>query len=637
MNCEKCGAEVKEGMVYCLKCGTRRPKPDEKQEVASTAWQSSGLPTQQEIAVNQSPVGTSFQHYQPPSVPEKETPDKLKNKKTLLIACIALALVAVIALVLFLVIPKTLKFDLTEYISIKIDGHDGYGFAKYEFSKTELLGDMLEKKKIDPDLDPSELSLDKYEDLWNRKMELERVINSIDITITPDSVNLSNGDTVTLEIEYDEESAKEAGIKFTGLKIETQVENLPTAKMFDPFETLTVSFHGVSPNGYISVDLGYSDDLPYLDSSYYVFDKRDGLSNGDTITVTLEISDEELMREGFHATKRSQSYTVEGLDEYVVSFESLSDDFVKILKSEAEDTVLSYVASLSSDKQSLSNLRYAGYVMQVAKSGEKVVSDFNYLYIIYSGTVSHPEGKFLTTDVYYPVRFKNIMEVDRTFTYEDNQGIQGTSEFYLIGGSPAYFTNTLGYTQPYSAYAAIVDSNPTLYSSTCGDGFEKFADYPRLHSLSDIDETYHATLRAEAKDYVDSFIASRDPEYIEVVEGSSYVGTYFLLNKDQNVEFAKKNSLIIVHSAVLKNIIYSIEAVTETIYFPVKYDGIVQLPGDEYMYTVDHSILGDFRWEDYRVSMEGYLDPEEMFSKLVVVNRDHYRYEMTDGLKKFGE
>lgn len=38
-------------------------------------------------------------------------------------------------------------------------------------------------------------------------------------------------------------------------------------------------------------------------------------------------------------------------------------------------------------------------------------------------------------------------------------------------------------------------------------------------------------------------------------------------------------------------------------------------------------------WYDIR----GYIDGTEMFNKIVTANRESYRYEVSEGLKQFGE
>lgn len=74
------------------------------------------------------------------------------------------------------------------------------------------------------------------------------------------------------------------------------------------------------------------------------------------------------------------------------------------------------------------------------------------------------------------------------------------------------------------------------------------------------------------------------------------------------------------------------------IYFPVEYDGIVKLPGDEYMTTASRGIHGSSYMEDnpsYPTS--GYADGAEMFVQVVNVNRESYAYEVVEGLKQFDE
>ena len=72
-------------------------------------------------------------------------------------------------------------------------------------------------------------------------------------------------------------------------------------------------------------------------------------------------------------------------------------------------------------------------------------------------------------------------------------------------------------------------------------------------------------------------------------------------------------------------------------YFPVEYAGIVKLPGDEYMVTKREGLVGNSNIPDTYYSTKGFVDGEEMFSKIVTANRDNYSYEVSEGLKEFGD
>ena len=75
---------------------------------------------------------------------------------------------------------------------------------------------------------------------------------------------------------------------------------------------------------------------------------------------------------------------MEGLDEYVGSWNELTDDFKAMLKTESEDKIYAYTASEYAKSSLLSNLSYKGYIFSALKNGEESSGEYNNIYIIYS-------------------------------------------------------------------------------------------------------------------------------------------------------------------------------------------------------------------------------------------------------------
>lgn len=83
-------------------------------------------------------------------------------------------------------------------------------------------------------------------------------------------------------------------IKLKYEDIEVKAEKLEEAKTFDPFEGIQVTFDGVAPNGYAYVEGNPS--ASAAQQFGYELDKSEGLSNGDTVTVTACMYDEVIQR-----------------------------------------------------------------------------------------------------------------------------------------------------------------------------------------------------------------------------------------------------------------------------------------------------------------------------------------------------
>jgi len=179
----------------------------------------------------------------------------------------------------------------------------------------------------------------------------------------------------------------------------------------------------------------------------------------------------------------------------------------------------------------------------------------------------------------------------------------------------------------------IVEANRDYYTAECGDGFEVYAEYETISQLSDISEEYKQTLYADAQDQILSYIANSYNGGSEATD-LAVKGEYLLLAKDQGTDFRNNNRYVVVYSATVSNSQGKFE--TTTVYFPVEYDGIVKLPGDEYMTTASVGMLGYSTFADSWYNTKGYIDGTQMYSDIVTSNRENYTYEVSEGLTEFG-
>ncbi len=213
-------------------------------------------------------------------------------------------------------------------------------------------------------------------------------------------------------------------------------------------------------------------------------------------------------------------------------------------------------------------------------------------------------------------------------SFDENKGIVGSSN---LDGT---WVGTKGYINPLTCYIEIVESNRDQYTAECGDGFEKYATYENILKLDDISEAYKKIIYEDAKDRIESYVAS---DYYDdsVMEDLEYFGEYLLMAKTQGTDFGNNNRYIIVYSAMVSNTNKDIEPTQ--VYFPVEYDGVVKLPDDEYMVTASIGIIGNSSFPDSWYSTKGYLECREMYSSIITSNRNNYKYDISEKLKKFGD
>jgi hypothetical protein len=180
----------------------------------------------------------------------------------------------------------------------------------------------------------------------------------------------------------------------------------------------------------------------------------------------------------------------------------------------------------------------------------------------------------------------------------------------------------------------IVDAVRETHNAQVGDGFENYAEYENISQLSDISTEYRDILLTDAKDRVESYIASNYNS--SSVSGEvTLSGEYLLISKDQGTNFSSNNQYIIVLSALIVNSRDHFDPTT--VYYPIGYNGIVKLPDNNFMVSINKGIYGKSYFPNSYSSTKGYVDGQEMFSKLITANRDSYTYEVSEGLKAFGE
>lgn len=603
MFCKKCGAENDNGAKFCKSCGAPLASNGDDHRVEGSSSSSSENQDKTPLSANA-------------AISNLAEKSKKLSKKALIGIC-----GAVVAIIAIIVIASNAgkTINLNDYVTVEATGYDGYGSASISID-----WDAIEKKygKKIAYTNASKKTLGGFSSLMTPLDTLEA---SVSVKLDQDR-NLSNGDTINYSWSVVDDISKVIKCKLKykdGTYTVSELEKLDT---FDAFADVEVTFSGISPNGQAAITYNGSD----LSSYDFRCDKTSGLKNDDKITVSLSNTDMEDYATilGKIPAATSKIYTVSGLQEYVTSYADITDTFIENTKKEAEDTIYSYAASHFSKTSALNNLEYAGYIYNCLKDDRGLNSVHNALYLIYKGDVSNSEGAFSTTKVYFPVQFANILKAGDDCSFTNNNGIKGHSP--LDSG----WDSTDGYTNPLTCYTEIVDSNRDDYTSECGDGFEIYAEHENIEKLDDIAETFKETLYAEIKDTIESYISKKYPDG-SAVDELSFKGEYLLKSKAEGNDFSNSNKYIIVYSAVVSNSEGKFD--TATVYFPVEYDGVVKLPGDEYMTTKRVGILGSTSLPNSWINTAGYLDGTRMYSDIITSNRDKYTYEVSDGLKEFGE
>lgn len=158
------------------------------------------------------------------------------------------------------------KIDVTENLIVDFNGYDGYG-------KAVLNDDFAWLDKAEAEYEGDELlsGLKFYSDL-------DRAVK---YTIEP-SEGLKNGDEITVKVDINESAVESYNFKLSGESQKFTVSGLDKIEDFDPFADIEVVYSGMAPNASVAVK-----NTPNDLSLKYTWDKSNGLSNGDTVTLSV--------------------------------------------------------------------------------------------------------------------------------------------------------------------------------------------------------------------------------------------------------------------------------------------------------------------------------------------------------------
>ena len=302
------------------------------------------------------------------------------------------------------------KIELEPYVTISYEGYDTLGTASVEFDYKHFVRDYRDDLKL------TGAGKKEVDDLEEAAEEMGLSDSTADMLavyikgeLDKDS-ELSNGDEVSYVWDIDaEEVAKYFNCELVYADITDTVKDLTEATPYDPFEKISVSFTDTAPNGRIQID-NTSNDYGLS----FIPDKSEGLSNGDTVTVSVKAYyDNDVVKyclENYGAliTETEKEYTVEGLASYLQSSSEISEDTLKKMQKQCEDIITGNAATWSAG--TLLGAEYLGCYYLTPKGSSSTKNECTLVYRI-DAHVNY-EDKFETdTSYYYGVTFYNIMEL----------------------------------------------------------------------------------------------------------------------------------------------------------------------------------------------------------------------------------
>lgn len=212
------------------------------------------------------------------------------------------------------------KIDLKNYINYSYDGIDGYTTLIFSIDTSGIENDFTEK-----------ISENKIE-------SFKKLISSMKISASK-AENLCNGDTIVLNVSYNEEYCEASGVKFAGNDMEISIEGLQEGEVLDLFADIIVNVKGIAPLAVATIENKSSNE--FIKNLKFVLDKSTGFQAGDIITVTCEVDEKTAQDKGYVILEKSREYSTAGLEAYVDSSEKLDYNVLSEVVTEARAVVSS--------------------------------------------------------------------------------------------------------------------------------------------------------------------------------------------------------------------------------------------------------------------------------------------------------
>ena len=439
MICTHCGKEIQNGITFCPYCGS---------------------------TVNNAKENTKMKKHNPAKV------------------LVSIAAVAVVAAGGWAFANRTPTIDVSKYMTLSADGYNTVGKLNIDFDTDKLEQDYGKQittrfKKQMKNLKDDTFGLSSLTASLYDGYEADLFTETCATGSADKTKNLSNGDVVTYTWDDNSDEAEEAfGVKVKYTDITYTVSGLASVNTFDAFDGVDVEFSGISPDGRATVN-----SLPTAAEAqglYYTLDENSGLSNGDTVTLTVHSNRDDFSdcidKYGAMPQATEKTFTVEGLNEYVTSADTLSDSVLVSLQNQAEDVFKSYAAQRFSNGQTFKGMTYLGNYILTPKNKDSW-GDKDRIVLAYQVTVHHDYTSELNTtydaddSFFWYITFNNVSkDADGNIASGLNDYDTPTTFVKIDSGVQKYSFSSSTETWEYYGYASL----DSLYNAAVNQYVENY-------------------------------------------------------------------------------------------------------------------------------------------------------------------
>lgn len=365
--------------------------------------------------------------------------------------------------------------DVKQIIDISYDGLQGYGTATVK-QDTDAIDKILEGSKLDKSQLVECLTVD--------------VVNGTD---------LSNGDTVTVQVGVDEEKAKEYALNFINIgNIEYTVSNLQEAIVIDPFaddvfgwsddKQVQVSIDGMQPFVTMTVDNKSSEDQD-LSRVEYSLSKSSNIAVGDTVTVTASLKDPDGNDYGYALSNDTYEISIDNsmCQAYITGVDDLTAADYAVITDYIQPAVNQFLGQIdqsgtsgkNEDRTLLATVAITNQTGQVYKFERKPIIPFTLT------NIHIPQYTLMVAKDPHGDAAKNCVQVIYEFDYELNER--------------AWSSSTGTYYQPDRGHGCCAFAAYNLYRDTDGQLKIQASNVDSLNFIyKDLDEYRNNEISAKS-------------------------------------------------------------------------------------------------------------------------------------------
>ena len=284
-------------------------------------------------------------------------------------------------------------------------------------------------------------------------------------------------DTEKLEKDYGKQITTRFKKQMKNLKDDTYGLSSLTASLYDGYETDLFAETCATGSADKTKNLPTAAEAQGL---YYTLDENSGLSNGDTVTLTVHSNRDDFSdcidKYGAMPQATEKTFTVEGLNEYVTSADTLSDSVLVSLQNQAEDVFKSYAAQRFSNGQTFKGMTYLGNYILTPKNKDSW-GDKDRIVLAYQVTVHHDYTSELNTtydaddSFFWYITFNNVSkDADGNIASGLNDYDTPTTFVKIDSGVQKYSFSSSTETWEYYGYASL----DSLYNAAVNQYVENY-------------------------------------------------------------------------------------------------------------------------------------------------------------------